>query len=104
MILTIIESPWRGDVAKHRAYLLRAIKDSLLRGEAPFASHLMYPDVLREEDMGESARGILTGFAWYKVVERCAVYEDYGISSGMELGINEALRRNVDISFRRLYW
>jgi hypothetical protein len=44
--LVIIESPYAGDPDGNLAYARAALADSLARGEAPFASHLLYPQVL----------------------------------------------------------
>lgn len=59
----IIESPYAGDVKANVAYARRCVRDSLARGEAPIASHLLYtqPSVLRdhvpEERMVAHRRG-----------------------------------------------
>ena len=37
----IIESPYAGEIDKNTAYARRCMRDSLDRGEAPFASHLL---------------------------------------------------------------
>jgi hypothetical protein len=46
--LVIVESPFAGDVAANLSYGRRCMADCLRRGEAPFASHLLYtqPGVL----------------------------------------------------------
>jgi hypothetical protein len=46
MKLVILESPFAGDVERNTLYARHALKDSLMRGEAPIASHLLYPQVL----------------------------------------------------------
>lgn len=48
MIRVIIESPYAGDVDANLTYLRACLRDCLLRGEAPFASHGLYaqPGVL----------------------------------------------------------
>ena len=38
----ILESPYAGNVEENVAYARAAVRDSLLRGEAPIASHLLY--------------------------------------------------------------
>ena len=38
----ILESPYAGRVEENVAYARAAVRDSLLRGEAPIASHLLY--------------------------------------------------------------
>jgi len=62
----ILESPYAGDVATNVAYARRALRDCLLRGEAPFASHLLYtqPGVLDDTLPDERACGIEAGLIW----------------------------------------
>lgn len=38
----ILESPYAGDVEGNLTYARRAMHDSLMRGEHPIASHLLY--------------------------------------------------------------
>ena len=38
----IFESPYAGNVEENVAYARAAVRDSLLRGELPIASHLLY--------------------------------------------------------------
>ena len=66
--------------------------DCLRRGEAPYASHLLYtqPGVLDDDDPGERMLGIDAGFAWREVTEATVVYTDLGITPGMQLGIGHA--------------
>lgn len=41
MVKVILESPYAGDVEKNIEYARLCLKDSLLRGESPIASHLL---------------------------------------------------------------
>jgi hypothetical protein len=43
----VVESPFAGDVVGNIAYARRCIRDCLLLGEAPIASHLLY--LLRDQ-------------------------------------------------------
>lgn len=47
---TILESPYSGDVDKNIDYAKKCLKDSLDRNECPFASHLLYTQVLNDKD------------------------------------------------------
>jgi hypothetical protein len=60
MKLVILESPYAGDVAANTAYARACVRDSLSRGEAPLASHLLYtqPGILRYDVPDERQRGI----------------------------------------------
>ena len=54
----IIESPYAGDVERNVRYARAAMADCLKRGEAPFASHLLYTQegVLDDDIPGERQR------------------------------------------------
>lgn len=94
----IIESPYAGDVERNIAYAWAAVRDSLARGEAPFASHLFYTQVLNDHNSSERAQGISAGLAWGEAADLTAVYIDYGLSPGIWQGIlaAEAARRPVE--------
>ncbi len=104
MRLVIVESPFAGDVEGNTEYARRCIRDALLRGEAPIASHLLYtqPGVLRDEVPEERKHGIDAGLAWRRVAEASVVYTDRGISTGMRYGIEAALRAGVPVEYRTL--
>src|SRR4029434_4384531 len=102
MKLVILESPYAGDVERNTLHARRALKDSLMRGEAPIASHLLYPQVLDDLIPSERLLGIEAGLAWRKVAEVTVVYQDYGISPGMEYGIQLAQERRIPIEYRSI--
>lgn len=81
----IIESPYAGEVDANVAYARAAMRDSLNRGEAPIASHLLYtqPGILRDDHPEERQWGIDAGLAWREAAELAAFYVDRGWSSGM---------------------
>lgn len=91
--LVIVESPYAGDVEANVAYARVALADCLRRGEAPFASHLLYtqPGVLDDRVTAERRLGIEAGLAWALRADATVVYCDRGISNGMQLGIDRAL-------------
>jgi len=102
MKLVVIESPYAGDVHKNLNYARAAMLDCLSRGEAPLASHLLYTQVLDDEDPGERYRGIKAGLAWGQHADLVAVYADLGISTGMKLGIEAAKYDKIEIEYRTL--
>lgn len=85
MKLVIIESPYAGEVEANVAYARACMRDSLNRGEAPIASHLLYtqPGILRDDVPEEREWGINAGLAWRKVAQLTAFYIDRGWSNGM---------------------
>lgn len=88
----IVESPFAGDVDKNIAYARAAMRDCLLRGEAPYASHLLYTQagVLNDNVPQERSLGIEAGLEWGKAAEASVVYADLDMSSGMKFGIVRA--------------
>jgi hypothetical protein len=104
MRLVILESPFAGDVARNIAYARRCVRDSLQRGEAPIASHLLYTQegILDDNNPVERALGIDAGLAWRTVAEASVVYTDHGISSGMRYGIAAATAAGRPVEYRSL--
>lgn len=100
----IIESPYAGDIKANVAYARRCVRDSLARGEAPIASHLLYtqPTVLRDEVPEERQWGIDAGLAWGAVAEATVVYVDRGISRGMQYGIENAEKAGRPVELRAI--
>lgn len=86
----IIESPYAGDVFLNVQYARVCLLDSLRRGEAPFASHLLYTQVLNDSLPEERTLGIEAGLAIGAAMDLTAVYEDLGVSDGMVKGIERA--------------
>ena len=104
MKLVIIESPYAGDVERNLRYLRACMKDCLLRGEAPFASHALYtqPGVLDDDNPNDRQLGITAGLAWGARADITVVYDDLGISRGMAFGIAAAKVARRPISYRKL--
>lgn len=102
--LVIVESPYAGDVDRNVAYARAALADCLARGEAPFASHLLYtqPGVLDDDVPAERQWGIDAGLAWGSVADATVLYVDLGISRGMEYGIAAAEKAGRPIERREL--
>lgn len=105
MKLVIIESPFTGDIEENVRYARAAIADSLARGEAPIASHLLYtqPGILDDNDPEERQWGIDAGLAWMHKADFVAVYVDRGISSGMRSAISYAHELDMLVELRMMY-
>lgn len=102
--IVIVESPYAGDIEKNLKYVRAAMRDCILRGEAPFASHALYtqPGVLRDEVKEERDLGIEAGFAFRPAASKTVVYTDLGMSSGMAMGINDAIKLGQEVEYRSL--
>lgn len=98
----IIESPFSGDILENLRYLDECILDSINRGEAPFASHKMYPGALRESIPGERLLGIELGYSWWPGAA-VVFYLDRGLSSGMTAALRRAIEFSHPHSFRTIF-
>ena len=105
--IVIIESPFKGNTPAEEAenieYARKAMRDSLYRGEAPFASHLLYPQMLDDANEHERRMGIEAGLLIGRLASRTVVYIDRGISPGMEYGIKRAEDEGRPVEYRSLY-
>ena len=104
MRLVILESPLAGNVERNLRYARACMRDCLMRGEAPFASHALYAQegVLDDTIPAERALGIDAGLLWGMHADATVVYVDLGISPGMELGIERARQQGRPVEERRL--
>lgn len=104
--LVVIESPygarWFWQRWRNRRYARACVRDSLMRGESPIASHLLYTQrgILRDGVAEERELGIEAGLSW--VANATAVYTDLGISAGMKRGIAAAEARGIPVEMRSL--
>jgi len=102
----IVESPFAASTMEglqdNVQYGREALRDAIDRGEAPFASHLIYPMVLDDNDPLDRHLGLSLGREWMAQADLVAVYVDRGISPGMEQGIASAKAFRLPIEYRRL--
>lgn len=105
-----IETPYAGNnegqIRKNILYARACVRDSLMRGEIPFASHLFYtqPGILDDNIPRERELGINAGKNLIESLPNIVtvVYTDLGISKGMNFGINHAKENGRDIEHRTL--
>lgn len=107
----VIESPFAGTgiwpISMFRRwanirYARRCLHDSLMRGEAPIASHLLYTQVLDDRDSRERNIGIETGLAWLEVADAHIFYIDRGMSRGMKHTYDRICLMHRHMETRRL--
>ncbi len=103
-----VESPYGNKdkiiVARNIRFARACLRDCLLLGEIPFASHLIYtqPGILDDEKDDERTLGINAGKRLIKNADRTVVYDNYGISTGMIFGIENARKSGRPIEYRKL--
>lgn len=99
-MIVIIESPYAGDTETNTAYARDCMLDSIRRGESPFASHLLYTQVL--DETADRETGLKAAEPFYRICDLVAVYTDYWISPGMRVGIELATKYGRKIEYRSL--
>lgn len=104
----VVESRFAGatpkDLLINKKFTLACMRDCIKRGEAPYASHVIYAHSYIVDDFVayERALGIYAGFLWGDFAHKTVVYTDLGISSGMQEGIIHAQNKNRVIEYREL--
>lgn len=113
--IVCIESPFAGrgpnwlerryDAFLNLRYARACLRDSLMRGESPFASHLLYTQrgVLRDGVPAERKHGIDAGLRFQEAAAFVAVYIDREITPGMQLAMAQAERNGKRVVFRSLF-
>lgn len=109
MKLIVIESPYgtnpdgtRADpetVQRNVEYAKQCMLYVINLGYAPYASHLLFTQVLNDATPAERLLGITAGFEWGNHADEVYVFEDYGISPGMRLGIERARAAKQPVTF-----
>jgi hypothetical protein len=100
----IVESPYAGATERNVCYARAAIADCLKRGEAPFASHLLYtqPDVLDDLDPAQRKMGIEAGYEWWDSADAVIFYVDLGWSPGMRKATERLVNSEKNVELRNL--
>lgn len=106
--LVYLISPYRGKNDKERQanirYAKACMKDCVSRGEAPFASHLLYTQkgILDDSNESERNKGMAAGQLWLGKVGFAVLYKDRGFSEGMVLDAIAATRAGKVVEIRTL--
>jgi hypothetical protein len=84
--LVVIESPYAGsptEIKENIVYAINCMRDCIRRGEVPFASHLLYPQVLDDRNPPAREFGINAGYAFGNNASKVVFYINKGYSEGM---------------------
>lgn len=95
MKTVILCSPYRPDcdpdsieyvniLARNLNYVRACVSDSIFNHkEAPFASHLLYTQILDDKIPAQRALGLEAEHSWFQGAHTVVMYIDLGISEGM---------------------
>lgn len=103
---TIILSPFMAeDPSKANAmarYAKRCVQDSILKMEAPVASHYFYYEVLNSNLSIDRDIGLQSQLAWIPHADLVVAYIDMGVTQAMDLALGVAKLANKKIEFRKI--
>ncbi len=96
--LLYIISPYAGDVEKNKAFAVTCCRYAIQRGYTPIAVHLLYPQILDDQDPVERAAGLQLGI---NILEHCALAWVCGstISPGMAREIRRAEQLAIPVQY-----
>lgn len=83
-------------------YAMRAVQDSIRRGEAPMATHAFFYESLSYKNPVERDIGLQCQLSWLKRAELVVVYTDGGITPGMQTIINSGEIKNKRMEYRSI--
>lgn len=87
-----VASRYAGDVEKNVALAISYCRRVMDAGYMPVASHLLYPQILNDNDPDERELGLLFGLALLRMCDEVWVFGE--VSEGMAREIEEARRLN----------
>jgi hypothetical protein len=85
-----VVSPYAGNVAENVAAAVRYCRKVIDDGYMPVAGHLLYPQILDDNDPEERDLGLLFGLALLRTCDEVWVFGT--VSDGVEKEIEEAKR------------
>lgn len=95
-------SPYSGDMKRNTQYAWACMRDSLDKGEAPVAVHLLYPELLRDTISREREMGLECGLWVMRSLGMVACYCDLGLSSGMMGELQAASAEGIRVDYRKM--
>ena len=95
-----IVSRYAGDVPRNVAAAIRYCQFAISKGMMPIASHLLYPQMLRDDIPAEREMGTAFGLALLALCGEVWVFSDHsGLSPGMQAEVHEAKRLGKPVRY-----
>jgi hypothetical protein len=92
-----VVSKYAGDVETNTEAAVAYCRRVIDAGYMPIASHLLYPQILNDNDHAERNMGLMFGLALLKLCDEVWVFGS--VSSGMAQEIEEAKRLNKKVTY-----
>lgn len=104
--LIFVCSPFRAtatrSLGQHIDYAKAACRAVFEEGDHPFAPHLLYPSFLNDHNADHRRWGIEAGLTILSACDQLSVFNELGVSSGMQQEIDFATQRTIPVVFRNL--
>lgn len=98
-----VVSRYAGDIEANIAAAIRCCQYVIKNGGTPIASHLLYPQMLNDNDPRQREMGLAFGLELLVLCDEVWVFSDEtGLSTGMRAEEAEAKRRGKPIRYYRL--
>lgn len=98
-----VDSRYAGDIEANIAAAIRCCQYVIKNGGMPIASHLLYPQMLNDNDPRQREMGLAFGLELLVLCDEVWVfYDETGLSTGMRAEEAEAKRRGKPIRYYRL--
>lgn len=96
--LLYIISPYAGDIQGNVAFAIRCCRMAIRQGYTPIAVHLLYPQILNDQDPAERAVGLELGL---DILRHCSAAWVCGtrVSQGMEGEIQTAQQLGIPVQY-----
>lgn len=89
-------------IPRQLVYAKYCVQDSLGKHEAPYNGPLLYSQVINDRLTLEHDAGMISTLSWMKMCDLVTVYADYGITTNMNMILNQAKIHMKKIEFRLL--
>ena len=98
--MVYVASRYAGDIPANTKAAVRCCRQVIAEGCVPVASHLLYPQMLDDDDPRERELGLSFGLALLRLCDEVWVYGEP--SPGMKQEITEASRLGKPIQYREV--
>lgn len=95
-------SPYRGDIERNRKLAIQLCRLAFTLGYAPFAPHLLYPQILDETTPEGRGKGINAGLEYLIECDEMWLLTSHGITEGMEIEKKVAEKEGIIIKSIRI--
>lgn len=95
-----VSSPLAGDYENNIKNAQKYCREVLFQGHMPLAPHIYYTNFLEDNNEVERQLGMYMGLKWLAECDEMWVFNQNGISKGMQAEIDVATQLNIPIKYK----